>query len=111
MSSCPPPIWLRRTGPPISPAPPTPPAGSPSRPLTPNLSNPASTAPCACPDLSKDLRLFGLTGGIGMGKSTAEKLLRERGIPVVDTDFLARQVVEPGQPALAEIQHAFGQDF
>src|SRR5690242_13889514 len=54
------------------------------------------------------MKVFGLTGGIGMGKSTADKLLRERGVPVVDTDMLARQIVEPGQPALAEIQQCFG---
>ncbi len=54
------------------------------------------------------MKLFGLTGGVGMGKSAVERLLRERGVPVVDTDVLARQVVEPGQPALEEIQRAFG---
>ena len=43
-----------------------------------------------------------------MGKTAAERLLRERGVPVVDTDLLARQIVEPGQPALEEIQRAFG---
>jgi dephospho-CoA kinase len=57
------------------------------------------------------MKVFGLTGGIGMGKSTADKLLRERGVPVVDTDLLARQVVEPGQPALAEIQQCFGPEI
>ena len=54
------------------------------------------------------MKVCGLTGGIGMGKSTSDKLLRERGVPVVDTDLLARQLVEPGQPALAEIRKAFG---
>jgi len=54
------------------------------------------------------MKLFGLTGGIGMGKSTAAKILAERGVPIVDTDLLARRVVEPGQPALKEIQAAFG---
>ncbi|MDB6017935.1 MAG: dephospho-CoA kinase [Pedosphaera sp.] len=54
------------------------------------------------------MKVFGLTGGIGMGKSVADKLLRERGVPVVDTDVLARQVVEPGQPALEEIRQNFG---
>jgi dephospho-CoA kinase len=54
------------------------------------------------------MKIFGLTGGVGMGKSAAERLLRERGVPVVDTDLLARLVVEPGQPALEDIQHAFG---
>ena len=46
-----------------------------------------------------------------MGKSTAAAILRERGVAVVDTDDLARQIVEPGQPALAEIQNAFGRDL
>src|SRR6185295_14888616 len=54
------------------------------------------------------MKTFGLTGGIGMGKSAAAQLLQERGVPVVDTDLLARQVVEPGGPALQEIQRAFG---
>ena len=54
------------------------------------------------------MKLFGLTGGIGMGKSTAAELLRQRGAAVVDTDQLARQVVEPGQPALAEVHARFG---
>jgi dephospho-CoA kinase len=51
---------------------------------------------------------LGLTGGIGTGKSTAERLLRERAVPVVDADAIARQLVEPGRPALAEIRRAFG---
>jgi dephospho-CoA kinase len=54
------------------------------------------------------MKLFGITGGIGMGKSTAGKLLKQRGIPVVDTDTIARQVVQPGQPALVEITDRFG---
>ena len=54
------------------------------------------------------MMVIGMTGGIGMGKSTSALLLQQRLIPVVDTDTLARQVVEPGQPALREIQEAFG---
>jgi dephospho-CoA kinase len=54
------------------------------------------------------MTLIGLTGGIGMGKSTAARLLEQRGLPVVDTDELAREVVEPGQPALEEVRQAFG---
>jgi dephospho-CoA kinase len=54
------------------------------------------------------MKVFGLTGGIGMGKSTAAALLAARGVPVVDTDLLAREFVEPGQPALGEIRAAFG---
>jgi len=45
-----------------------------------------------------------------MGKSTAAQLFRERGAQVVDADELARRLVEPGQPALAEIQAVFGQN-
>lgn len=57
------------------------------------------------------MRVLGLTGGIGMGKSAAEQFLRQRGVPVVDTDVLARQVVEPGQPALEEIRRGFGPEM
>lgn len=57
------------------------------------------------------MKTFGLTGGIGMGKSTAATILQQRGIAVVDTDDLARQVVLPGQPALEEIHRAFGKDL
>lgn len=54
------------------------------------------------------MRLLGLTGGIATGKSTFAALLRARGVPVVDADALARQVVAPGAPALAELAAAFG---
>jgi dephospho-CoA kinase len=54
------------------------------------------------------MKLFGITGGIAMGKTTAGDLLRRRGVPVVDTDTVARRIVEPGQPALAEIRQRFG---
>lgn len=49
-----------------------------------------------------------LTGGIGSGKSTVAALLRAHGAIVVDADAIAREVVEPGSPALAEIAEAFG---
>ncbi len=54
------------------------------------------------------MKVCGLTGGVGMGKSTAAQFLRQHGAQVVDTDELARQLVEPGQPALMEIQAVFG---
>jgi dephospho-CoA kinase len=54
------------------------------------------------------MKVCGLTGGVGMGKSTTARFFRERGAQVVDTDELARQLVQPGQPALAEIQAEFG---
>jgi len=56
------------------------------------------------------MKLFGLTGGIGMGKSAAAHILSQRGIMVEDTDELARCIVEPSQPALAEIQRTFGDE-
>ena len=52
--------------------------------------------------------VIGLTGGIASGKSTVARLLAERGAAIVDADLLARQVVEPGQPALAELVARFG---
>jgi dephospho-CoA kinase len=54
------------------------------------------------------VRVIGLTGGIGSGKSTLAAALRALGAPVVDADAVARQVVAPGTPALAEIAAAFG---
>ena len=54
------------------------------------------------------MKLCGLTGGVGMGKSTAAGFFLQLGARVVDTDELARELVQPGQPALAEIQHEFG---
>src|ERR1051325_11004563 len=57
------------------------------------------------------MTVLGLTGGVGMGKSTTAGFLTDFGIPVIDTDLLAREVVEPGQPALAEIQASFGNEM
>jgi dephospho-CoA kinase len=56
-------------------------------------------------------RVIGITGGVGMGKSTAAKLLREQGVPVLDSDDVAREVVAVGEPALTEISEIFGADF
>ena len=52
--------------------------------------------------------VIGLTGGIGSGKSTVSDILKEQGIPVVDGDLIAREVVEPHRPAYDEIVRAFG---
>ncbi|MGI9222597.1 MAG: dephospho-CoA kinase [Woeseiaceae bacterium] len=57
--------------------------------------------------MSEPLRI-GLTGGIASGKSTVADMFADLGITVVDTDVIAREVVEPGQPALDEIRQAFG---
>ncbi|AMK76321.1 MULTISPECIES: dephospho-CoA kinase [Methylomonas] len=51
---------------------------------------------------------IGLTGGIGSGKSTVCQLFAEFGVPIVDADLIARQLVEPGQPALLVIAASFG---
>ena len=52
--------------------------------------------------------ILGLTGGIGSGKSAASQWFEAQGITVVDADVVAREVVELGQPALTQIQQAFG---
>ena len=54
------------------------------------------------------VHVIGLTGGIASGKSTVAKLLADKGAAIVDADQLARQIVEPGQPALAELVARFG---
>ncbi|OPZ89728.1 MAG: Dephospho-CoA kinase [Firmicutes bacterium ADurb.Bin419] len=54
------------------------------------------------------MRIIGVTGGIGSGKSTVSKILASFGAHVIDADMLARQIVEKGQKALAEIVDAFG---
>lgn len=52
--------------------------------------------------------VFGLTGGIASGKSTVTRLFREEGVPMVDADEVAREVVAPGSPGLRLLQDAFG---
>lgn len=57
------------------------------------------------------MRALGLTGGIGSGKSMVASMFAQLGADVIDADQLARDVVEPGQPALEEIASAFGRDI
>ena len=57
------------------------------------------------------MNLCGLTGGVGMGKSTAAGFFVQLGARVVDTDELAHDLVMPGRPALAEIQDEFGKNI
>jgi dephospho-CoA kinase len=52
--------------------------------------------------------LIGLTGGVGMGKTTAADWFAAQGVPVADTDRIARALVEPGQEALLEVVARFG---
>ncbi|PKM13339.1 MAG: dephospho-CoA kinase [Gammaproteobacteria bacterium HGW-Gammaproteobacteria-3] len=51
---------------------------------------------------------IGLTGGIGAGKTTVAQLFADLNVPVIDADVIARRLVEPGQPALAQIRMLFG---
>jgi dephospho-CoA kinase len=50
----------------------------------------------------------GLTGGIASGKSTVTKFFAALGVPIIDTDQVAREVVEPGQPPLERLVERFG---
>jgi len=54
--------------------------------------------------------IVGLTGGIGTGKSTVAKIFMEYGVPVIDADVIAREVVEPGKPAWIKIRNEFGDE-
>ncbi len=54
---------------------------------------------------------IGLTGGIASGKSTVADMFAELGVPVIDTDIIAREIVKPGAAALREIRARFGDEF
>lgn len=54
--------------------------------------------------------IIGLTGGVASGKSTVADLFATHGAPIIDTDLIARELVAPGQPALAKIAERFGPD-
>lgn len=54
------------------------------------------------------MRVFGLTGNIGSGKSTVAAMLRESGIPVLDADRISREITSPGGRAYDAVVHAFG---
>lgn len=51
-----------------------------------------------------------LTGGIASGKSTVADMFAALGVPIIDTDVIARELVQPGQPALDEIRNRFGNE-
>ncbi|VDK21455.1 unnamed protein product [Anisakis simplex] len=55
--------------------------------------------------------LVGLTGGISTGKSTVSNIFKNHGIPVIDADLIAREVVEPGQPAYHKLREEFGSEI
>lgn len=55
--------------------------------------------------------VLGLTGSIATGKSTAVEVFKQAGFPIVDSDQIARRVVEPGTPGLTEIVKTFGSEM
>ncbi len=57
------------------------------------------------------MKKVGLTGGIGSGKSTVSAYMEKRGIPVIDADKIAREIVKKGSPVLKELSEAFGHDI
>jgi len=57
------------------------------------------------------MRIIGLTGGIGAGKSTVAGFFREEGIPVVDADRISREILEPGRETFRRIIRRFGSDL
>ncbi len=61
------------------------------------------------PSAKRPLRI-GLTGGIASGKTTVANYFSDLGVPIIDTDLIAREVVAPGAPALDEIRATFGDE-
>lgn len=57
------------------------------------------------------MRIIGITGGIGSGKSTVTQFLREKGYHIVDADLIAREIVAPGTAVLEELVAHFGSDI
>jgi dephospho-CoA kinase len=55
--------------------------------------------------------IVGLTGGIGCGKTVVSDYLSDLGVPIIDTDVIAREVVQPGQPALISLVSEFGESI
>jgi dephospho-CoA kinase len=55
--------------------------------------------------------VIAVTGGIGSGKSSVAELFKQKGIPVIDTDVIARQLVQPGSPLLSQIIREFGHEY
>ena len=65
----------------------------------------------SAPNWNDDLYVVALTGGIASGKSAVSRLFEDLGAVIVDTDVIARELVEPGKPLLNSIVSAFGQEL
>ncbi|SHJ31083.1 dephospho-CoA kinase [Malonomonas rubra DSM 5091] len=61
--------------------------------------------------MPREKLILGITGNIASGKSTVAKMFAERGALLIDADQLAREIVEPGQPALQQLVERFGTDI
>ncbi|MBI4588595.1 MAG: dephospho-CoA kinase [Candidatus Rokubacteria bacterium] len=61
--------------------------------------------------MKREFLLVGLTGGIGTGKSAVSRMFRDLGCLIIDADILAREVVEPGEPAYGKIVAEFGRQI
>lgn len=61
--------------------------------------------------MNRRFLLVGLTGGIGTGKSTVSRMFRDLGCLIIDADLLAREVVEPGEPAYGKLVAEFGKEI
>lgn len=57
------------------------------------------------------MKIYGLTGNIGTGKSTAAAIFRELGAYIIDADQIARKIVEPGGEAIRELENEFGSEI
>lgn len=67
--------------------------------------------PPAAPRSQGPRRIIAVSGGIGSGKSTVTRVFASKGAVIADADAIARQILEPGEPALAEVARAFGDDL
>jgi len=61
--------------------------------------------------IERVIKVIGLTGGIGAGKSTVSRYLMKKNFPIIDADVIAREIVIPGSPILAELVSVFGEDI
>ena len=67
--------------------------------------------PIRAPRIQGPRRIVAVSGGIGSGKSSVTRVFASRGAVTADADAIARQILEPGEPALSEVARAFGGDL
>lgn len=67
--------------------------------------------PIGAPHTQGPRRIVAVSGGIGSGKSSVTRVFASRGAVTADADAIARQILEPGEPALSEVARAFGGDL